>query len=152
MKVSIASDHGGWKLKNLLRDRLKQQGHEVIDLGGTEERSDYPGPAAAVGRMVTSGQVERGVLVCGSGIGVCIAANKVPGVRAATVNEPLSARLSREHNDANVICIGERLVGPEMAWEIVQTFLTTAHQGGQHTVRVQQIAELEANNHEPVSQ
>lgn len=146
MKISIASDHGGWKLKNLLRDRLKEQGHEVVDLGGNEERSDYPGPAAAVGRSVTEGQVDRGILVCGSGIGVCIAANKIPGVRAATVSEPLSARLCREHNDCNVLCLGERLVGPEMAWEIVRTFLATDHQGGQHAVRVQQIADLEAPN------
>lgn len=146
MKISIASDHGGWKLKNMLRDRLTEQGHTVEDLGGTEARSDYPGPAAAVARAVVEGRADRGVLVCGSGIGVCIAANKVPGVRAATVNEPLSARLSREHNDANVICLGERLVGPEMAWEIVKTFLTTDHQGGQHSVRVQQIAALEGPN------
>lgn len=146
MKISIASDHGGWKLKNLLRDRLREDGHEVEDLGGSEERSDYPGVAEAVGRAVAEGRADRGVLVCGSGIGVCIAANKVPGVRAATVNETVSARLSREHNDANVICLGERLVGPEMAWEIIQIFLQTEHQGGRHSVRVQQIAEIEAHN------
>ena len=87
------------------------------------------------------------MLVCGSGIGVSIAANKVPGVRAAVVSETTSARLFREHNDGNVVCLGERLIGPELAWEIVQTFLTTAHQGGQHAVRVAQIGELERSSH-----
>jgi ribose 5-phosphate isomerase B len=143
MKIAIASDHGGYRLKDDLRDRLRAQGHEVTDLGGSAERSDYPDIAAAVGRAVSDGRAERGVLVCGSGIGVAIAANKVPGVRAATIAEPLSARLFREHNDGNVVCMGERLIGPEMAWEIVQVFLSTDHQGGRHSVRVEQIRELE---------
>ena len=143
MRIAIASDHGGYQLKDLLAARLKEAGHTVTDLGGSAERSDYPAPSAAVGRAVTSGDAERGVLVCGSGIGVSIAANKIKGVRAAMVSEPLSARLSREHNDANVVCLGERMIGPEMAWEIVQVFLKTEHQGGRHTVRVGQIGELE---------
>lgn len=143
MRIAIASDHGGYQLKDLLAARLKEAGHEVTDLGGSAERSDYPAPAAAVGRAVTEGAADRGVLVCGSGIGVSIAANKIKGIRAAMVSEPLSARLSREHNDANVVCLGERMIGPEMAWEIVQVFLKTEHQGGRHTVRVGQIGELE---------
>jgi ribose 5-phosphate isomerase B len=147
MKIAIASDHGGWRLKNDLRDRLKAAGHEVADLGGSEERSDYPSYGAAVGRAVSSGEAERGVLVCGSGIGVCIAANKIPGVRAANINETTSARLFREHNDGNVICLGERLVGPEMAWEIVQIFLATPHEGGRHAERVEMIRDLETQNH-----
>jgi ribose 5-phosphate isomerase B len=145
MKIAIASDHGGWQLKNLLRDRLREAGHEVSDLGGSSERSDYPGSGAAVGRSVAEGRADRGVLVCGSGIGVAIAANKIPGVRAATIHETVSARLFREHNDGNVVCLGERLVGPEMAWEIVQVFLTTEHQGGRHAERVEQIREIERN-------
>ncbi|MNS12097.1 putative sugar phosphate isomerase YwlF [compost metagenome] len=147
MKIAIASDHGGWRLKNEMRDRLKAAGHEVMDLGGSEERSDYPSYGAAVGRAVASGDAERGVLVCGSGIGVCIAANKIPGVRAANINETTSARLFREHNDGNVICLGERLVGPEMAWEIVNIFLATSHQGGRHAERVEMIRDLESQNH-----
>ena len=127
MNIAIASDHGGWRLKNELRDRLTAAGHTVEDLGGSAERSDYPDLAASVGRAVAEGRADKGILVCGSGIGVCIAANKVSGVRAATVHETVSARLFREHNDGNVLCLGERLVGPEMAWEVVQTFLGTDH-------------------------
>jgi ribose 5-phosphate isomerase B len=147
MKIALASDHGGWRLKNELRDRLQAAGHEVVDLGGSEERSDYPEFGAAVGKSVVEGRAERGVLVCGSGIGVCIAANKVPGVRAANVNETTSARLFREHNDGNVLCLGERLVGPELAWEIVQTFLATDHMGGRHAERVAMIRQIETQNH-----
>jgi ribose 5-phosphate isomerase B len=143
MKISIGSDHGGFRLKDTLKSRLLEQGYEVEDEGGTSERSDYPRAASLVGRAVAEGRAERGVLVCGSGIGVSIAANKVPGVRAAVVGETTSARLFREHNDGNVVCIGERLIGPEMAWEIVETFLKTAHLGGQHAVRVAQIQALE---------
>jgi ribose 5-phosphate isomerase B len=95
---------------------------------------------------VADGRADRGILVCGSGIGVCIAANKVPGVRAATVHETVSARLFREHNDGNVICLGERLVGPEMAWEVVQTFLATDHMGGRHAERVEMIRQIEKNH------
>ena len=144
MKIAMASDHAGHKLKGELADRLREAGHEVEDLGGGPERSDYPGMAERVGRAVAGGGAERGVLVCGSGIGVAIAANKVPGIRAATIGEPVSARLSREHNDLNVICLGERLIGPEMAWECVRIFLETDHSTeGRHATRVAQIADLE---------
>lgn len=144
MKIAMASDHAGYKLKAELAERLRQAGHDVQDLGGSAERSDYPGMGQLVGQAVASGQAERGVLVCGSGIGIAIAANKVPGVRAATISEPLSARLAREHNDLNVLCLGERIIGPEMAWECTQVFLATAHSTeGRHAVRVAQIADLE---------
>ncbi|MEB3330237.1 MAG: ribose 5-phosphate isomerase B [Candidatus Sericytochromatia bacterium] len=144
MHIAIASDHAGHQLKDELARRLAAVGHEVLDLGGDAERSDYPSAAEAVGRAVSAGRAVRGVLVCGSGIGVAIAANKVPGIRAATICEPVSARLCREHNDVNVICLGERLIGPEMAWECVRVFLDTDHAtDGRHAVRVAQIAELE---------
>ena len=144
MKIAMASDHAGHKLKGELAERLRQAGHEVQDLGGGPEKSDYPGMAQLVGQAVAHGRAERGVLVCGSGIGVSIAANKVPGVRAATIAEPLSARLAREHNDLNVLCLGERLIGPEMAWECTRVFLETAHSTeGRHSTRVAQIADLE---------
>ena len=151
MRIAIASDHGGWRLKDQLTERLRAAGHEVADLGGSAERSDYPGFAAAVGQAVARGDADKGVLVCGSGIGVAIAANKVAGVRAATVHETVSARLFREHNDGNVVCLGERLVGPEMAWEVVQVFLATEHQGGQHSVRVGQIHALEGGMKESLN-
>lgn len=146
MNIAIASDHAGYKLKNELAERLRAAGHDVSDLGGSAERSDYPSAGAAVGRAVASGQAERGVLVCGSGIGVAIAANKIPGIRATVVAEPVSARLCREHNDCNVIALGERLIGPEMAWICVETFLNTpAATEGRHAERVRQISELERN-------
>ncbi|MEB3223935.1 MAG: ribose 5-phosphate isomerase B [Candidatus Sericytochromatia bacterium] len=142
--IAIASDHAGHRLKDDLATRLASAGHDVLDLGGSAERSDYPHASEAVGRAVAEGQAARGVLVCGSGIGVAIAANKVAGVRAATIGEPVSARLCREHNDVNVICLGERLIGPEMAWECVRAFLETNHAtDGRHALRVAQIAEIE---------
>lgn len=144
MIIAIASDHAGHRLKSELADRLSAAGHEVLDRGGSADRSDYPLAAESVGRAVSVGDAQRGVLVCGSGIGVAIAANKVPGIRAATVGEPVSARLCREHNDVNVICLGERLIGPEMAWECVRVFLETDHAtDGRHAVRVAQIAQIE---------
>ncbi len=144
MKIAMASDHAGYKLKGDLADRLRQAGHDVQDLGGGPERTDYPGMAERVGKAVAQGEAERGVLVCGSGIGVAIAANKIAGIRAATVSEPVSARLAREHNDLNVLCLGERIIGPEMAWECVRVFLETEHStDGRHATRVSQITELE---------
>ena len=142
--IAMASDHAGWQLKNALAARLAEAGHRVVDLGGSADRSDYPRASEAVGQAIAAGEAQRGILVCGSGIGVAIAANKIAGVRAATIAEPLSARLCREHNDANVLCMGERLIGPEMAWEIARVFLATEHLGGQHAVRVGQIGALEA--------
>ena len=144
MKIAIASDHAGYRMKDELVVRLRAAGHDVIDLGGSADRSDYPAAGAAVGHTVAGGRAERGVLVCGSGIGVSIAANKIKGIRATVVSEPVSARLSREHNDCNVIAVGERLVGPEMAWICVETFLATpAGTEGRHAERVRQISELE---------
>lgn len=146
MRIALASDHAGYILKDALASRLREAGHDISDLGGGPERIDYPSVGQAVGLAVAKGRAERGILVCGSGIGVSIAANKVHGVRAAVVGEPLSARLAREHNDLNVLCLGERLIGPEMAWAIVETFLATPHAGGRHAERVRQIADLEASS------
>ncbi len=147
MRVAIGSDHAGFHLKNYLRDRLKNEGHEVIDVGAnTPESSDYPDYAARVGRLVVSGEAERGVLVCGTGAGICIAANKIPGVRAAAVSEPVTARLARLHNDANIICLGERIVGPELAADIVRVFLETPFsEGERHIRRIRKVADLENN-------
>jgi ribose 5-phosphate isomerase B len=147
VRIAIGSDHAGHRLKTELFDRLQREGFDVLDCAGGPERSDYPMAAERVGRAVTSGEAHRGVLVCGSGIGVAIAANKVTGIRAATIGEPVSARLCREHNDVNVICLGERLIGPEMAWECVRVFLLTNHSSdGRHSVRVAQIHAIENEN------
>lgn len=150
MRVAIGSDHAGYLLKNRLRDVLHAQGHEVLDYGAHGPQPvDYPDFASQVGHAVASGKAERGVLVCGTGIGVCIAANKVRGVRAASVSEPVSARMAREHNDANIICFGERIVGSDLAEEIVYTFLTTRFsEVDRHARRIAKIAELESRSAE----
>lgn len=142
-KVALGADHAGVALKDELADHLRARGIEVLDLGthGTD-RVDYPDFGAAVGRAVASGDAALGVAVCGSGLGICMAANKVPGVRAATVHDVTSARLTRAHNDANVICLGERLTGPEVAKDAVDAFLDAEFEGGRHAGRVAKLDAL----------
>ena len=143
MHIAIGADHAGYVLKNDLAEHLRANGHEVTDLGThSEDRVDYPDFGAAVGREVASGRVELGVCVCGSGIGIAIAANKISGVRAATVHDVTSAHLAREHNDANVVCVGERLIGPEVAKEAIDAFVGARFAGGRHTARVAKIDAL----------
>jgi ribose 5-phosphate isomerase B len=143
MRIAIGADHAGYALKNDLAAHLRDGGHDVLDLGThSEERVDYPDFGAAVGRAVVGGDAELGVCVCGSGIGIAIAANKIPGVRAATVHDVTSAHLAREHNDANVVCIGERLTGPEVAKESLDAFVAATFAGGRHTARVAKIDQL----------
>jgi ribose 5-phosphate isomerase B len=144
MRVVVGSDHAGLELKNLIVDHLRSAGHEVIDVGTESADSvDYPDYGVAVGRAVienqSAGEATFGVAVCGSGIGIGIAANKVAGVRAATVHDITSARLSRQHNDANVVCLGERLIGPQVALDAVDVFLGTEAEGGRHARRVAKI-------------
>lgn len=136
--VVIGSDHAGYGLKSLLADKLTAWGHNVEDVGAHSTASvDYPEYGRAVGeRVVQLGGDARGVCVCGSGIGISIAANKVAGVRAALVSEPTAARLSRQHNDANVICFGERLIGAAVAEEALRVWLETPFEGGRHARRV----------------
>lgn len=143
MRIAVGSDHAGYSLKLQLVEALAGDGHDVVDLGThSTDRVDYPDFGAAVGRAVAGGEVHFGVCVCGSGIGIAIAANKVPGVRAATVHDVTSAHLAREHNDANVVCIGERLTGLEVAKEAVRAFLTAEFEGGRHAARVAKIDAL----------
>jgi ribose 5-phosphate isomerase B len=145
MKVVVGSDHAGFALKERLKTLLVTLGHEVIDLGTHSTDSvDYPDFGAAVGRKVTqlAGEGAKGVCVCGTGIGISIAANKIPGVRAAVVSGVSSARLSRAHNDANIICFGERLVGPVVAEDSLKIFLETPFDGGRHARRVEKLNEL----------
>lgn len=144
MKVSIASDHAGFEQKQMLVSYLQDNGHEVIDRGpDNDDRVDYPDFAAMVARDVVEGVAERGVLVCGTGIGMAIAANKVHGIRAANVTSAEFAALAREHNDANVITVSGRFVAEEENRAIVKTFLETPFGGGRHAGRVEKIMKLE---------
>ena len=145
LRVAIGSDHAGFDLKEALRVYLEARDEvEVIDLGPTSAtRCDYPDYAASVARAVQSGEAHRGVLVCGSGIGVSIAANRFHGVRAALVQNATMARLSREHNDANVICVGSRLIGSVVAVDAIDAFLRTEFEGGRHAERLAKIDALE---------
>ena len=144
MTIAVGADHAGWTLKESLKAWLIEQGHDVIDFGTHSPDSvDYPDYAAQVGESVAVGKVERGVLVCGTGLGMAIAANKIPGVRAVACNDRLAARMSREHNDANVLAVGGRLLGREAALEILGIWLDTRFAGGRHVQRVEKIAALE---------
>ncbi len=144
MRISIGSDHAGFELKEKLESHLREAGFDVDDVGTHDEESvDYPELAAKVGRAVASGEADRGVLVCGSGIGVAVAANKIHGVRAANVSDPEMAEMSRLHNDANVVTMGGRYLDEDVAREIVDVFLATAFEGGRHQRRVDAITALE---------
>ncbi len=138
MRIAIASDHAGFALKAALAADLLSQGRSVLDLGpdSAEVPVDYPDYGRRCAELVASGGAERGVLVCGSGIGMSIAANRVPGARCALVHDHLSARLAREHNDANIIAFGGRLIGLETARDALATFLATGFAGGRHAARV----------------
>jgi len=144
VKIAIGADHAGYDLKVHLVAELERLGHEVLDLGThSTESVDYPPICAAVGRAVVSGEADRGIVLGGSGQGEQIAANKVAGVRAALCNDLYTARLSREHNDANVLSMGGRIVAPGLATEILELWLATDFEGGRHERRVAQIAEIE---------
>ena len=141
--IAAGCDHGGFSLKTLLIEHLTESGHDVLDLGAyTNERVDYPDFAETVAKSVASGEATFGLLVCGSGIGVCMVANKIAGIRAATIHDVTSAHLSREHNDANIICLGERLIGPEVAKEALDIFLESEFQEGRHLQRVEKINKI----------
>lgn len=144
MRLYAASDHAGFPLKQVLIAEARRLGHEVVDLGpDNEDRVDYPDYAARVGRSVARDGQSRGLVVCGSGIGVSIAANKVRGIRCAVVWDEASARLSREHNDANVVAIGGRLTSVDQAKRMLDLFLTTKFEGGRHADRVKKISDIE---------
>lgn len=143
-KIAIGSDHAGFDAKEKAKSELAALGVEVVDKGSDSLDSvDYPDFGAAVARAVVSGEVERGVLVCGSGIGISIAANKIPGARAALCWNEETARLAREHNDANVLCFGSRFIEPEQAARMVRIFLETEFAGGRHTQRVEKLSALD---------
>ncbi len=145
MKIYAGSDHAGFALRGKMIEHLRQAGHEVEDLGApTPEPSDYPVWAAKVGRAVRDSQGTVGILVCGSGLGVCMAANKIRGVRAVNAWTRETARLARAHNHSNVLCVGTRLIPEQEIFPIIDTWLGTAFEGGRHERRVSMIAALEA--------
>ena len=146
-KLSIASDHAGFQMKEALKEYLAGQGYELTDVGtNSVESCDYPVFAEKAARLAADGQVDAAVIVCGSGIGVSIAANKVKGIRAVLCSEPLSAKMSRLHNNANCICMGGRMIGVEMAKEILNVWLNTEFEGGRHQKRIDMLDAVIDNN------
>lgn len=148
MRIAVGSDHAGYHLKAAVCHELASWGHEVLDLGtdSPEVSVDWPDFGAAVGRAVVEGRAELGVAICGSGIGVAIAANKIDGVRAATAHDVTSARLAREHNHANVLCLGERLTGRTVALEALAAWLGATPEGGRHLPRIDKVSALERSS------
>ncbi|MCD4713656.1 MAG: ribose 5-phosphate isomerase B [Clostridiales bacterium] len=145
MKVALGSDHGGFNLRLTIKAHLEQKGYEVIDFGVDKKESvDYPDYALKVAESITSGECELGVLVCGTGLGISIAANKVKGIIAAPVSDTFSAEMARCHNNANIIALGERVVGEGLALKIVDTFFEATFEGGRHETRVNKIKAIEA--------
>ena len=144
MKIAVGSDHGGYELKEEIIRYLKQKGMELEDFGTySKESCDYPDFAIKVAEEVAEKKFDFGILICGTGIGISIAANKVPGIRAAVCSDTFSAHACREHNNANILTIGQRVVGAGLALDIVEIFLNTGFQGGRHQERVSKIAEIE---------
>ena len=145
MTVAVASDHAGFALKQLLAKQLAEDGHVILDLGShTDQPSDYPDHARAVGAAMRAGKAERGILVCGSGVGACVAANKIKGLRAGVCHDAYSAHQGVEHDDMNVLCLGARVIGPALAMEIARTFLQAMFTNeDRHRRRVQKVLEIE---------
>jgi len=144
MKIAVGSDHAGFRLKEAVKAALVSLGHEVTDLGTTNEtRTDYPDYAHLVAKAVAKGLAERGVLVCATGIGMCIAANKVPGVRAALAYSQETARLSRAHNDSNILCLGGRTMDEGLALRMLEVWLNTPFDGGRHTPRIRKLEDVD---------
>ncbi|GER69481.1 putative sugar phosphate isomerase YwlF [Weizmannia acidilactici] len=147
MKVALASDHGGMNLRREIASLLDSLGVEYEDFGCECEGSvDYPDYALPVAEKVAEGEFDRGILICGTGIGMCISANKVKGICCALVHDVFSAKATREHNDSNVLAMGERVIGPGLAREIVKTWLGTSFEGGRHARRIEKISQYEEKN------
>lgn len=147
MKIAIACDHGGFELKQVIINRLNEQGYEVKDFGCYScESVDYPDYAYPVAKSVADKEYDRGILICGTGIGMSIAANKVKGIRCALCHDVFSAHATREHNDSNVLAMGARVIGAGLAIDIVDTWLKTEFTGGRHSSRIEKITAIEENN------
>lgn len=148
MKIVIGCDHGGLEHKNAIVEHLKSRGFEVLDCGIYEQKSvDYPDIAKKVCGEITNGNYERGILVCGTGIGMSMAANKIKGIRAACCSDHFSAKYTRLHNDANILCLGGRVIGIGVALELADIFMDTEFEGGRHANRVAKIKKIEENNY-----
>jgi ribose 5-phosphate isomerase B len=144
MRIAVGSDHRGFHVRRRIISFLRERKHEVIDVGTeTEESVDYPDIAVKVAQQVAAGETERGILICGTGLGMSIAANKIPGVRAATVHDDVTAELSRSHNDTNILCLSADLLGERLIHHIVDIWLKTEFEGGRHSRRVNKIREIE---------
>ncbi len=144
MKIAIAADHGGFTMKETIKKKLESMNLEFHDFGTySEESVDYPDYGIQVAEAVARGEFQRGILICGTGLGMSIVANKVPGVRCALLHDTFSAKATREHNDTNVMAMGARVIGPGLAEEIVQLWLTTDFSGGRHQARLDKIADIE---------
>ena len=147
MKVAIGNDHAAVALKNEIMEYVQSLGHEVVNFGtDTNESCHYPEYGEKVANAVAAGEFDCGILICGTGVGISIAANKVNGIRAAVCSEPTTARLVKEHNNANIIAFGERIVGVELAKDIVKAYLTAEFEGGRHAKRIAMISDIEARN------
>lgn len=144
-KIVIASDHGGVALKEDLKIRLTEVGISYVNLGADSPDApvDYPDVAQPAANLVNSGEVDFGILICGTGLGICMAANKIKGIRAVTCSDTFSARMAREHNNANILTVGARVLGNELVWDIVHTFLHAQFKGGRHQTRLDKITALE---------
>ncbi len=143
MRIAIGNDHVAVGLKNVIKEHLEAKGHEVVDFGtNSAERFDYPISGYKVGKAVASGDCDLGVLICGTGVGISLAANSVRGVRAVVCSEPYSAKLSRQHNNTNIVAFGARVVGTELAKMIVDEWLAAEYEGGRHQRRIDMIAEI----------
>lgn len=147
MKIGIGNDHSALELKAEIIEFLENKGHEVVDFGtNSTESCDYPVYGEKVARAVVSGEVDQGILICGTGLGISLAANKVKGIRAAVCSEPFTARMARQHNNCNILAFGARVVGGELAKMIVETWLDTEFEGGRHQRRVDMISAIEEKN------
>lgn len=152
MKIAVGSDHRGFEVRSKVVELLRRLGHEVEDYGCfTAEPCDYPDIAAQVASRVSQGEVERGILICGTGLGMCIAANKFPGVRAAPCHDDFTAEMSRRHNDVNVLCLSADLLGERLIDRMVEIWLNTPFDGGRHARRIQKILEVEKEHLRPPS-
>ena len=144
MKIGIGNDHSALELKREVVEHLKAQGHEVVDYGTyTSESCNYPEYGEKVARAIVAGEVERGVLICGTGVGISLAANKVKGIRAAVCSEPVTARLVKQHNNVHIIAFGARIIGVETAKAIVDAYLDAEFQGGRHQTRIDMVMDIE---------
>lgn len=144
MKIAIGNDHTAIELKNIIKEFVEEKGYEVMDLGtNSTESCDYPVYGEKVGRAVAAGQADLGIVICGTGLGISLAANKVRGIRACVCSEPYTAKLSRMHNDSNVLAFGARVIGSEMAKMITETWLDASFEGGRHKRRVDMVMDIE---------